>query len=120
MQDSLSHSTSTEYRTTISLSEPLPVRPGISPRLRHLTVTVAVLAAVGVGVWGVTTSPVFRPPPITHWQTYTVRPGDTLWAIASRTFPQADPRQVVAEIEAKNHMSHSTVVVGEVLQVPTT
>ena len=100
------------------ISQPLSVRPGISPRLRRLTVTVAVLTAVGVGVWGVTTSPVFRPPPITHWQTYTVRPGDTLWAIASRTDPQADPRQVVVEIEAMNHMSHSMVVAGEKILVP--
>ena len=101
--------------------QPLSVRPGISPRLRHLTVTVAVLAATGVGIWGVSTSPVFRPPPsITHWQAYTVQPGDTLWAIASKTDPQVDPRQAVAQIEAENHMSHSTVVVGSILYIPAT
>src|SRR3954447_8837593 len=35
----------------------------------------------------------------------TVRPGDTLWAIAERVAPGADPRETVAQIESLNHLS---------------
>jgi hypothetical protein len=48
----------------------------------------------------------------------TVRPGDTLWAIAVRAAPRADPRDTVATIEAINHLASSDVEAGTVLRVP--
>jgi hypothetical protein len=45
----------------------------------------------------------------------TVRDGDTLWSIASRIAPQRDPRRVVAELEAVNHLSSPVVEPGQVL-----
>jgi LysM repeat protein len=49
----------------------------------------------------------------------TLRPGETLWAIAQRTTPGVDPRETVARIQSMNGLSSSTVAAGRVLVVPT-
>jgi len=48
----------------------------------------------------------------------TVRPGDTLWSIASTTSPDRDPRAVIEDIRGLNGLSGDLVRVGEVLRVP--
>lgn len=48
----------------------------------------------------------------------TVRPGQTLWAIARRTAPGVDPRETVAEIMDLNALRTSTVQAGQVLLIP--
>ncbi|MGZ4289040.1 MAG: LysM peptidoglycan-binding domain-containing protein [Gaiellaceae bacterium] len=50
-------------------------------------------------------------------QTYTVRPGDTLWSVAERTY-SGDPRQGVWELQQRNHLASATIVPGEKLVVP--
>jgi len=50
--------------------------------------------------------------------TVVVAPGETLWAVAVRAEPHADPRLVVAEIEARNHLRTAAVEPGEQLVVP--
>jgi nucleoid-associated protein YgaU len=47
-----------------------------------------------------------------------VQPGDTLWSIAQRTDPGADPQAVVAGILRANHLPTSSVTVGQRLWVP--
>jgi len=47
-----------------------------------------------------------------------VRPGETLWTIASQAEPTADPRQVIDEIMTANSMTSTVVVAGELLWVP--
>ncbi len=49
----------------------------------------------------------------------TVRPGDTLWSIASAAAPDRDPREVVEAIRGINDLPGDVVRVGEVLRVPT-
>lgn len=49
---------------------------------------------------------------------YVVRQGDTLWAIASRSAPGSDPRQVVDRIDAMNGLHGGAIVPGQVLVVP--
>ena len=49
--------------------------------------------------------------------TYVVRPGDTLWSVAERTY-SGDPRQGVWEIQHRNHLASATIVPGEKLLVP--
>ena len=58
-----------------------------------------VLAAAhaGTALGGSTTSTPERRPHVTE---VVVRPGDTLWTIAQRVAPRADPRRVVDEIAA--------------------
>jgi LysM repeat protein len=52
-------------------------------------------------------------------QTYVVRPGDTLWAIASRLAgPEADPRPLVDRLARTNHVDAGLIHVGDVLVVP--
>lgn len=47
----------------------------------------------------------------------TVQPGQSLWQIAERLAPDADPREVVAEIELLNGLS-GALQAGERLAVP--
>jgi hypothetical protein len=51
-------------------------------------------------------------------QTVIVTPGDTLWTIASRRYPDADVRQKVFEIEQLNGLSGPTILAGQHLRVP--
>ena len=48
----------------------------------------------------------------------TVRPGETLWQIASRATPGADPRETVARIMTMNGLPTGDVAAGRVLLVP--
>jgi LysM repeat protein len=50
-------------------------------------------------------------------QMYVVKPGDTLWSVAERTFA-GDPREGVWKIEQRNHLASATIVPGERLIVP--
>jgi hypothetical protein len=50
--------------------------------------------------------------------TVTVQAGDTLWSLAARVAPHADPRDVVAEIQSLNRIPGAVVVPGEQLVVP--
>jgi LysM repeat protein len=50
-------------------------------------------------------------------QTYVVRPGDTLWSVAVRTYA-GDPREGVWKLEQRNHLVGATIVPGQKLVVP--
>ncbi len=47
-----------------------------------------------------------------------VRPGDTLWSIAARAEPRADPRIVVERISDINALPSPEIAVGQRLWVP--
>lgn len=47
-----------------------------------------------------------------------VRPGQTLWSIATKTDPAADPRAVIQEIVDDNALAGTSVQAGQVLWVP--
>jgi LysM repeat protein len=48
--------------------------------------------------------------------TYVVQPGDSLWSIAERVDPTADPRPLVAKLAAQ--VGSDTVVPGERIVLP--
>lgn len=50
----------------------------------------------------------------------TVRPGDTLWAIAERAAPGLDPRDGVFELEQVNRLADAAIRPGQVLHLPST
>jgi hypothetical protein len=50
--------------------------------------------------------------------TVTVHAGETLWQIAARIAPHADPRPVVLELEQLNHLPGPRVVAGQQLLTP--
>ena len=48
---------------------------------------------------------------------YVVKPHDTLWSIAAKTYG-GDPRAGIWKIEKANHLAGATIVPGEKLVVP--
>jgi hypothetical protein len=48
---------------------------------------------------------------------YRVKPGDTLWSIAERSFP-GDPREGVWELRERNDLGSAVIVPGQVLVLP--
>lgn len=52
-----------------------------------------------------------------HQQTVIVRPGDTLWSIATAHYA-GDPREGVWKIEKRNHLAGETIQPGEPLVLP--
>jgi len=47
-----------------------------------------------------------------------VRPGQTLWSIATKADPAADPRAVIQEIVDDNALAGTAVQAGQVIWVP--
>lgn len=52
-----------------------------------------------------------------HQQTVVVKPGDTLWSIATAHFA-GDPREGVWRIQQRNHLAGDTIEPGERLVLP--
>jgi LysM repeat protein len=50
-------------------------------------------------------------------RTYVVKPTDTLWSIAARTYA-GDVREGVWKLEQRNHLRSSTLTPGQVLRIP--
>jgi nucleoid-associated protein YgaU len=50
-------------------------------------------------------------------RTYVVRPADTLWSIAARTYG-GDPRAGVWQLEHRNHLRSATLTPGQKLILP--
>ena len=48
----------------------------------------------------------------------TVEPGDSLWTVAQRVAPEADPREVVQQLRSLNDLSGSGLQVGQQLLLP--
>jgi hypothetical protein len=93
--------------------------------LRRLLPGAATLAVL-LGVWfGAGALSDLRRPPlavlpgsvkIPGGYRYVARPGDTLWSIASKLQPGADPRVLVAKLEQQLHGAQ--LAVGDELKLP--
>jgi LysM repeat protein len=68
---------------------------------------VALTAALAVGLVAARSSHGAGPE-----RTYVVRPADTLWSIAARTY-SGDTRQGVWELERRNHLGSDTLRPGQ-------
>ena|SRR5207249_2228482 len=88
-------------------------RPRLGSILRQVVVG---LVAFGLLVFGL--ARVVQGSPGGPYQTVTVRPGDTLWAIASDRYPNADTREKVGEIERANGLGDAFIHPGQSLKVP--
>jgi LysM domain len=82
-----------------------------------VTLVVLVLLVVGFSVGRVSSQAAGPARPL---PTVTVHPGETLWQVAARVAPHADPRPVVLQIEALNHLRTAAVVAGQQLVTPRT
>jgi LysM repeat protein len=83
-----------------------------------VVVTAAVLALGAALIWLARLSAVEPTAPPSAPHAVTVAPGDTLWSIALRVAPNADPRAEVAALEQRNGLSSVDLVPGQVLRVP--
>ncbi|GAA2233289.1 LysM peptidoglycan-binding domain-containing protein [Herbiconiux moechotypicola] len=55
----------------------------------------------------------------TSFEYVTVTGGQTLWGIAETLAPEADPRDVIAEIMSLNQLTESSVQPGQRIAIPT-
>jgi LysM repeat protein len=80
--------------------------------------------SVTIGLAGILSGPVANAvgiggsPEAESRRTYVVRPGDTLWSIATRTSPSVDPRLVVDAIASANTVDPGALVPGQQLIIP--
>lgn len=100
---------------------PAPARPTVrlTRRGRVVLAVLAALVLAGLFVAGATAAQASAPAAAHAGDTRVfVQPGDTLWSIAQRAHPGADPQTVVQDILSANHLSSSSVTVGQRLWVP--
>jgi nucleoid-associated protein YgaU len=95
-------------------------RPVARTRVRRRRLAAALLV---VALAAFLTGPVaqavgLRRPPPAIATTYVVRPGDTLWSIATRFRPGVDPRLVVDRIARANDLDAGALVPGQQVTVP--
>jgi LysM domain len=102
-----------------------PARRRVSPAVRRRRALLALMALLTVGLalplsgTGGHSHPTGSAPAGNiSAATYTVRPGDSLWSIAERVDPTADPRPLVARLAAET--GSETVVPGERIALPST
>ena len=87
---------------------------------RRGRVVLIVLPAVLAGTAALVslTGPFAEAQPVRPTATVVVGTGDTLWSIAERIAPRADPRDVVADLEQANHLGGAAVQAGQRLRLP--
>lgn len=102
--------------------EVAPVRSPLrlTARGRRLFLSLAVASGVGLAalVHGALASDGGGRLHLAGQDSVVVRPGDTLWSIASSVAGDEDVRVVVAEIRQSNGLHGSDLVPGEVLRLP--
>jgi LysM repeat protein len=81
--------------------------PALIGRILLLALTVLVLWALFAGESGASGPE----------RSYRVKPGDTLWSIATDTFA-GDPREGVWKLRDRNGLESATIVPGQVLVLP--
>jgi LysM repeat protein len=106
-----------------STGPPRPVRRTSAARARLtrrgrvvVVLTTLVLLVVGFSAGRVSSQAASAGHAKPH--TITVAPGETLWQLAARIEPHADPRLVVAQIERANHLTGPELLAGEQLITP--
>jgi hypothetical protein len=86
-----------------------------------LTLLVAIPVAIGAAVMGVGAvgAAAGSHSSSATFEYVTVEPGESLWQVAEGVAPQADPREVVADILSLNNLSSGDVQPGQRLAIPT-
>jgi hypothetical protein len=83
-----------------------------------------IAVAVGLGAIVALSGPVSgalgvsHEPELVSSRTYVVRPGDSLWSIASAVSPDRDPREVIHDLDALNEEPVDPLTPGMVLTIP--
>jgi len=107
---------SSTFPTTVTgrVSSPAPLRLTRRGRIAVVAALLAMLSTLGGLVGHAATAGADQRQAVRH---VTVRPGETLWQLAERVAPGADPRVVVAQLAAINHLPGDGVAAGQRLIV---
>ena len=116
----MSESVST-LRAVPALPEGARVRLRLTRRGRAvLSALVALPLVIGALVFALNGGGAIASGEQTHasFQYVTIESGDSLWSIAERVAPNADPRDVIADIVSLNGLESAVVSPGQQLAVP--
>lgn len=108
----------------IAYGSRVPSRLRITPRGRIVFAVMAFVPVVVVAVALFSTPaaasnvPADIGAPGSSFSYVTVDAGESLWSVAERIAPSADPRDVITEIQTLNGLESSTVSAGQSLAVP--
>ncbi|MCI0155938.1 LysM peptidoglycan-binding domain-containing protein [Leifsonia shinshuensis] len=105
-------------------------RPSAAPRVRLrltrrgrvvLTALVALPVVIGALVFALNGGVAAATGEQTHvtFHYVTVQSGDSLWSVAERLAPNADPRDVIADLVSLNGLESAVVTPGQQLAIPT-
>ncbi len=104
--------------TPVALPARRPLR--LTRRGRAVFATLAAAPLVAVLVLASVNAPASagNEPGSASFDGVTVAPGESLWSIAERIAPEADPREVVGELKSLNGLEDSAVLAGQTLAIP--
>jgi hypothetical protein len=104
--------------TTLYAPPARALKPALRLTRRGVQVLAAVVATLAVGLVAVArvSAPSAGTGRTSVPDTVTVRAGDTLWSIASRLAPQADPQAEIGDLQRINHLGGVALVPGQVLR----
>jgi nucleoid-associated protein YgaU len=118
-------SSSAPIRSAMVTSASAPIRLTRRGRIVLGVLITVVVAAMTALIWlavagqAQAASHVGRGGPVGHSMLrVVVRPGQTLWSIATKADPAADPRAVIQEIVDDNALAGTAVQAGQVIWVP--
>jgi len=96
------------------------VRMGRTYVRRRRAAAAVVVVLLGAVLLGPLAGAVAGPRHVTtpRSRTYVVQAGDTLWAIATRAQPGADPRPIIQQIQQINGVDPGSLAPGQSLAIP--
>ena len=107
------------------VSQPRVPRLRLTPRGRVVFTTIAaaplVAIALFIGLGGgdaVAGAVASQDAPVATLEYVSIAPGQSLWQLAEQVAPQADPREVVADILALNRLASADLQPGQELAIP--
>lgn len=102
-----------------TVPRPAPPRPALRFTPRGRTVLILVLLAVALVAFSLgRTSASATRDRVAPRETVVVQPGESLWQIARRVAPGADPRVYVARLVSVNDLGSAPVQPGQRLELP--
>ncbi|MEO8263314.1 MAG: LysM peptidoglycan-binding domain-containing protein [Pseudolysinimonas sp.] len=109
--------------TTIAFATAPAPRLRLTSRGRFVLGSLAVVPVVAIALFlGLGAAPSVAAGPEAASTSFTyvsVAPGQSLWQLAEQVAPQADPREVVADILTLNNLSSGDIQPGQELAIPT-
>jgi nucleoid-associated protein YgaU len=109
------------FDSVLDSEHPFDRLPSMARVRRRRTAVLLSLAVIGAAWAGPVARAVTGGPDAqtVSRSSYVVRPGDSVWDIAERVAPGADPRPLVDAIVETNGVDPSSLIPGQTLVIPT-